>query len=532
MPDTQVCNYPTLGQLLTGFDLGEFSEFAVGPLRLDSRKIHPGETFVALQGTHQKGADYVGSAVEHGAALVLIDGKEFGLSHFGRVPLVTVPGLRQQLSVLAAQWFGRPSSAMSVVGITGTNGKTTCCQWLAQLVDGMPQAAAMKVHKVDAGTSGSSSVSPLSMVKAATVGTLGYGLVNEALIDTGLTTPDAVDFQALLSSLLSAKANTIVAEVSSHSLDQGRVAAVEFDVAVFTNIGHDHLDYHGSLVRYVEAKAALMKFSSLRAAVINLDDDYAPQFICEVAQNVRVITYGVEQRSADFSVENVVYKPAGTKAVLSSPEGKYNLDLSVWGEFNLCNVLAVIASGYALGFSVDSLVNRLGAIKPVPGRLEPVTVDTDITVLIDFAHTADALRSVLSAVRHHINGNIWCVFGCGGDRDISKRPLMAKIAQTLADYVVVTSDNPRSENPANIIDGIMSGFQQPSAVHRIEDRETAIRFAIEQAAPGDCVLLAGKGHEEYQLIGSQRLPFNDAAVARLALQVRPATIISSGGRDD
>lgn len=528
MPETQVTNCPTLGQLLTGFDLGELSELAVGPLRLDSRKIQPGETFVALQGVHQKGADYIGSAVEHGATLVLIDGKEFGVSYFSRVPLVSVPGLRQQLSFLAGQWFGRPSSAMSVVGITGTNGKTTCCQWLAQLLDGMPQASAMKAHKSDAGMSEPT----LSIVKAATVGTLGYGLVNGVLTDTGLTTPDAVDFQALLSSLLSAKANTVVAEVSSHSLDQGRVAAVEFDVAVFTNIGHDHLDYHGSLARYVEAKAALMKFSSLSAAVINLDDDFAPQFICEVAKNVRVITYGVEKTSADFSVENVVYKPAGTEAVLRTPEGKFNLKLPVWGEFNLCNVLAVIASGFALGYSVETLVARLDAIKPVPGRLEPVAVDTDITVLIDFAHTADALRSVLSAARHHIKGNIWCVFGCGGDRDITKRPLMAKIAQTLADYVVVTSDNPRSENPANIIDGIMSGFQQPSAVHRIEDRETAIRFAIEQAAPGDCVLLAGKGHEEYQLIGSQRLPFNDAAVARLALQVRPATMTSTGGDDD
>lgn len=524
MPGSLQTNYLSLSQMFPDQSLGSFAHQIVGPLRLDSRQIETGDTFVAVAGTHQDGRKYIAAAIESGASLVLVEGEEFGVRHGGAVPIVTVPQLRQQLSHLASLWFDQPSKKMMMVGVTGTNGKTTCCQWLAQLLDGMP---ALNGEKIKAAVRARSAVT-----KTATIGTLGYGLVNQRLVETGLTTPDAIAFQGVLQQLYRAGVNAVIAEVSSHSLEQARVAAVDFDVAVLTNIGRDHLDYHGSMESYVAAKKTLMNFPSLGAVVINLDDPFAQEFIAAAGKGVEVFAYGMSSEAADFSVADVCYKPAGTSASLSSPEGEYALDLPIWGEFNLCNLLGVIATAYAMGYPLAQIVKRLGVIKPVPGRLEPVLVDSDITVLIDFAHTPDALESVLRAIRDHIKGNIWCVFGCGGDRDKGKRPLMAKVVQDLADYVVVTSDNPRSENPAMVIDDIMSGFQHPGAVHRIEDRETAIRFAIEQAEPGDCVLLAGKGHEDYQLVGTRRLPFSDAAVARLALQIRPATVMQTGVKYD
>lgn len=524
MPGSLPTTYLTLAQMFPGCRLEGFGNLVVGPLKLDSREVSAGDTFVALSGSLQNGRDYIQAAIKSGAKLILAEGQDFEASRVAGIPLITVPRLRQRVSQLASLWFDQPSKKMQIVGVTGTNGKTTCCQWLAQIIDGLSAPESRKVT--------SFAKSRSVKTKTATVGTLGFGLVGEELVETGMTTPDAVTFQSLLAAIQDAGANTVVAEVSSHSLEQNRISAVDFDVAVVTNIGRDHLDYHGSMESYVQAKTKLMGYSSLRAAVINLDDQFAQQFISAVAKDVEVISYGVHQRDADFSVVEVSYQPFGTRATLCSPQGEFDLLLPVWGEFNLCNLLAVIASAYALGYSVAQLVKNIEVIKPVCGRLEPVHVDSDITVLIDFAHTADALESVLRAVRDHIKGNIWCVFGCGGDRDVGKRPLMASVVQKLADFVVVTSDNPRTENPASIIDGIMKGFQHPGAVHRIEDRETAIRFAIEQAEPGDCVLLAGKGHEDYQLVGSKRLPFSDAAVARLALQVRPATVKRGSGKND
>ncbi|NHN38125.1 UDP-N-acetylmuramoyl-L-alanyl-D-glutamate--2,6-diaminopimelate ligase [Pseudomaricurvus alcaniphilus] len=523
MPEFAGKNAITLAQLFPTRELGKYASLPVGPLRLDSREVTPGDTFIAVTGSSRDGASFIASATTNGAALIIAEGSDFIIDDCGALPVVRVPQLRRQISEIAALWFGRPSARMDLIGITGTNGKTTCCQWLAQLLNGMALAARPRRERKSRSA---------AAVKAATIGTLGYGLVGDRLADTGLTTPDAVSVQAILAELLAAGANTVVAEVSSHSLDQDRVAAVDFDAAVFTNIGRDHLDYHGSLANYVAAKARLMKFSSLKAAVINLDDPYAPDFLQQTGANVTTISYSIERERADFSARKIRYHASGTEARLLSPQGEFALAVPIWGEFNLRNLLAVLAAGYALGYPVAELVKRLNSIRPVPGRLESVGVATDITVLIDYAHTADALQSVLSAVRQHIKGNVWCVFGCGGDRDKGKRPLMAQVAEALADYVVVTSDNPRSENPTTIIDDIVSGFQRPQAVHRIEDRETAIRFAVEQAAAGDCVLLAGKGHEAYQLVGSRRLPFSDSAVARLALQVRPATTRLSGGHDD
>lgn len=488
---------PTLGQLLSDLSLPEAVNLPVGPLVLDSRQVQAGDTFVALAGAHLEGAYFIDQALQQGAQLVLAEGQQACCTTLSNgVVKVELPQLRQRLSSLAAAWFGQPSQAMTLVGITGTNGKTTCSHWLAQLLDA-------------------------EQTPVATIGTLGYGLHGQALTVTGLTTPDAITTQQVLSGLKDQGADTVVMEVSSHSLEQGRVAGVEFDVAVFTNIGRDHLDYHGSMDNYVVSKTQLMKFASLRSAIINLDDVYADFFVQVLPSTVKLLTYSLRE-AADFSFKNIQYLRAGVAAVLSTPEGEFDVELPVWGEFNLQNILAVVAAGYAVGRPLKNLVAGLAKLQAVAGRMEWVDAPADLTVLVDFAHTPDALCSVLSAIRQHSSQRLWCVFGCGGDRDTGKRPLMAEIAESIADEIVVTSDNPRSESPQNIIDEVMSGFKQPQRVHSMLDREAAIRYAVSNATAGDCILIAGKGHEGYQLIGSERLPFSDVAVARLALEDRRA----------
>lgn len=491
MPET--C--PTLGQLLSDLSLGEAEKLPVGPLVLDSRRVSPGDTFVALAGAHQDGAQFIDQALQQGAALILTEAGDAASCTLlaGGVSQVAVPQLRQRLSALAGAWLGQPSQSMSMVAITGTNGKTTCSHWLAQLLN--------------------------SAAPAASVGTLGYGLAGQPLTVTGLTTPDAIATQQILAELKAQGAASVVMEASSHSLEQGRVAGVDFDVAVFTNIGRDHLDYHGSMDNYVASKTRLMKFNSLRAAVINLDDLYADFFLQAVLPGVKVFTYGVRE-AADFGCKDISYLPEGVAATLTTPEGNFDIELPIWGEFNLQNILAVLATGYALGHPLRRLIASLPQLQPVAGRLELVDRSAELTVLVDFAHTPDALCSVLSAIRQHSTQRLWCVFGCGGDRDTGKRPLMAEIAEHIADEIVVTSDNPRSESPQAIIDEVMSGFAQPERVHNILDREQAIRYAVDHATAGDCIVIAGKGHENYQLIGNERLPFSDVAVARLALQGR------------
>lgn len=523
MPEPVASSGLRLTQLFPGENLGVFAEHRVGPFRLDSRKVGRNDTFLALTGTQRSGEDYIDAAIDAGASLILKEAESFSINCYRDAPVLSVPGLRDKVSQLAAQWYRDPSRRLTLIGITGTNGKTTCCQWLAQLLDGIELA--------DNHAKGRRKLDVCERIQAATIGTLGYGLADEVLSETGMTTPDAVVFQELLADLLQRGANTVIAEVSSHSLDQGRVSAVDFDVAMFTNIGRDHLDYHGDLYSYVKAKTLLFQCQTLNCAVVNLDDEHCSAFIDSLDQGVQSITCSLVDKRADFYVSKIQFNAQGTRCQLHTPEGKFALNLPIWGEFNLRNLIAVVAAAYGLGLPLKDLVARVDRLRPVPGRLEAVAGSDDLTVLIDFAHTPDAIASVLTAVREHVNGNIWCVFGCGGDRDRGKRPMMAQVAEKWADYVVVTSDNPRNEAPERIISDIVAGFRQPMAVHSIEDRETAIRFAIEQASPGDCVLILGKGHEEYQLVGAQKLPFSDASVARLALKVRPASSMWSGDND-
>lgn len=491
-------NFPTLGHLVPELCAFKEATLPVGRLVLDSRKIESGDCFVALVGSQLDGTQFIDGAIKRGAKIVMVSGSHLDVSYLaGRVALVTIPNLATELSAIAGRWFSMPSSKMNVIAITGTNGKTTCCQWLAQLLNSDEKAC-------------------------ATIGTLGFGLVGESLIETGLTTPDAITTQSIISDLYSRGATSLVMEASSHSLEQARAAAVDIDVAVFTNIGRDHLDYHGDLKTYIAAKLKLMQFNSLRAAVINRDDEYAETFIGALDKSVSVVTFGLEE-SADLAMVNIRYLAQGFEADLVYKGKHWPIALPVWGEFNVSNILAVIASAMALGNDIETTVDKLNKLQPVAGRLQPVSQGSQPQVLVDFAHTADALQSVLSAIRAHSQKKLWCVFGCGGDRDKGKRALMAAVAEQFADQVVITSDNPRSEEPAAILQEILNGFEKPERVVSNVDRQAAIEFAIEQADSGDCILVAGKGHEQYQLIGKEKIEFCDLTVADHALRRRLAT---------
>ncbi|MGH1373835.1 MAG: UDP-N-acetylmuramoyl-L-alanyl-D-glutamate--2,6-diaminopimelate ligase [Cellvibrionaceae bacterium] len=488
-------NTSMLGHLVPELSAFKEAGLSVGRLVLDSRKIEAGDCFVALRGTQLDGTQFIDGAIKRGAKTVMVSGASFDISYLaGPVTLVTVPNLEAELSAIAGRWFDRPSSKMNVVAITGTNGKTTCCQWLAQLL-GNDQAP------------------------CASIGTLGFGLLGEPLIETGLTTPDAIATQAILSELHIRGAKSVVMEASSHSLAQARAAAVDIDVAVFTNIGRDHLDYHGDVDSYVAAKLKLMGFSSLRAAAINLDDAYAKSFVDALDSSVAVITFGFDS-SADLSAANVRYLAQGVEADITYGGDTWPIALPIWGEFNVSNLLAVIAAAIATGRDIDKLIEKLNSLKPVAGRLESVSQDSKPQVLVDFAHTADALESVLLAIRAHSQKKLWCVFGCGGDRDKGKRVLMAEVAEKYADHVVVTSDNPRSEDPQSILQDVLKGFQKPERVISQVDRRAAIEYAIENAAQADCVLVAGKGHEQYQLIAGEKISFSDLDVAKNAVARR------------
>lgn len=480
----------------TAFDDARLSIREVGRLCLDSRQIQAGDTFVALLGGQSDARDFINSAVAKGAALVLCEaaGVDFSLSYCGEVPVIAVPNLDARLSKMAGVYFNEPAQFMNMIGVTGTNGKTTCSHWLAQLLVLLGQSS-------------------------ATIGTLGFGLQGSALTETGMTTPDAIATQQILSQLHEQGAQNVVAEVSSHSLVLHRVNGVPFKVALVTNVGRDHLDFHGSIEEYVAAKKVLVSFDSLEHVVLNLDDDFYDEFKAAVTAK-RLTTFSLLNSQADFYAKDIVYLPQGVSFTLISPDADFNLVLAVYGEYNIYNVLSVVASAAALGFSVADIVSKLSNLTAIAGRLEKIEHTGDVDVIVDFAHTADALESVLAGIKSHAKNNLWCVFGCGGDRDVGKRPLMAAAAERLADQVVVTSDNPRTESSDSIVEDISKGFSRVDTVTFISDRAAAIEYAVMNASAGDVILIAGKGHENHQIIGVEKLPFSDVACARLAVRRR------------
>jgi len=464
----------------------------------DSRRVKAGDCFVAVPGLREDGRRFIPEALARGARLVVTEGDDPLPGHErGRV---LVPSAREALARLADAYFGHPSGKLLVVGITGTNGKTTTSYLVEALLKGMG-------------------------MKTGLVGTIQYRVGDEVL-SAGQTTPEAVELQSLLARMVKSGVGGVAMEVSSHALALRRVDGIDFDVAVFTNLTQDHLDFHGTLTAYREAKARLFALLTVSrkagsTAVINADDPAAASMVAGLA--LPTLSFGL---GPGAQVRPVTFASTldGTRLEVQTPRGLCTIRSPLIGEPNAMNLLGACAVGIALGLDPGSIARFLGRVQTVPGRFERVEAGQPFLVVVDYAHTPDALERVLTTARRLTRGRLGAVFGCGGDRDRGKRPLMGEIAARLSDRVWITSDNPRSEPPKAIIDEIVAGvirvWPDPARYATIQDRRAAIRDALEWARPGDTVVVAGKGHETYQIIGSELFPFDDRAVARQILTER------------
>ena len=472
------------------------ARLAVMPRRItaDSRHVRVGDAFAAYRGNTTDGRSFIDDAIARGAALVLWEALAFRWNSAWQVANVAVDDLKAKLGAIADRIYGGPSHALWMVGVTGTNGKTSCTHWIAQCLGACGRPTGI-------------------------VGTLGSGLPGALRTSTN-TTPDAAVVHETLAELKAAGAQAVAMEVSSHGLDQGRVNAVEFDVALFTNLTRDHLDYHGTMAAYGAAKARLFRWPTLDACVINADDAFGKSLADSAkARGQRVLTYGLA--SADIVATRFAATQAGIALSIATPWGQGDVALPLAGAFNASNALGVLGVLLASGVGLSDALTALSQVTVPPGRMQRLGGGGEPLVVIDYAHTPDALEQALLALRPALSntGELVCVFGCGGDRDSGKRPEMGRIAAEIADRVVVTSDNPRNEDPAAIAEAIVRGMRDAGGQRwTLElDRATAIRAAVASARGGDVVLVAGKGHEDYQEKNGVRTAFSDAATAAAAL---------------
>ncbi len=480
-------------------------------LTLDSREAKSGTLFVALKGTRQHGLDYAAAVERQGAVAIIWEADGLTKPTKLGIPQFEVADLREHLGEISNRFFGSVTQELNMVGITGTDGKTSVSHFIAQ-----------------------------AMNDSAVIGTLGIGSLTDLQTATH-TTPDVISVHRSLAALKDKNIKTVAMEVSSHALDQGRVAGVAFDVAVLTNLSRDHLDYHKTIEAYAEAKEKLFDWEGLKAIVVNLDDEFgrkmASRGVAETTlersdddpkgemksspKSRGVIAYGIGQLSdypqGSLVAVNAKFTHKGISADIHFAGEQGALNASVLGRFNLSNLLAALGAMLALGDSLESALEKLNQVETVAGRMEKVA-DSDVLAVVDYAHTPNALETVLKALREHTENNLICVFGCGGDRDSGKRPMMAKIAEDNADTVIVTDDNPRTENPKLIMKDIMAGFARPSAAVIEHDRAAAINTALSQAKRGDTVLIAGKGHEKVQILANGSIPFSDRDHANKVLQ--------------
>lgn len=490
---------PRLAALLHGFaSVASDTDRDITGLALDSRRVRRGDLFFACAGKRAHGMRFFDEVVRAGAAAVAYDAAD-AVALAARppastsVPLIAVQRLVERIGPIAARFHRQPSRAMTVVGVTGTNGKTSCSHYLAQAfsADGTP---------------------------CGVLGTLGYGVYG-ALRAASHTTPDALTVQQELARLRDAGVSRVVMEVSSHALDQGRTLGVDFTTAVFTNLSHDHLDYHGDLDSYGRAKQRLFTVPGLRFAVINRGDVFGRELIAGLGPELVCASFALGA-AADVSAEIIESSAAGMRIAIRSRWGEGELRTGLLGRFNAENLLAVIAVLLLLDLPFEEVLRRAAMLRPVPGRMERFGGSAGKPLaIVDYAHTPDALSQVLSTLRAHCAGRLICVFGCGGERDRSKRPLMGAVAARHADCVILTNDNPRGEEPGAIIEEILAGVPSRAGIEVIPSRGEAIRAALALAVEGDIVLIAGKGHEDYQQIGEQRLPFSDRAAVIEAMGV-------------
>jgi UDP-N-acetylmuramoyl-L-alanyl-D-glutamate--2,6-diaminopimelate ligase len=464
---------------------------------IDSRLVKPGDLFVAYPGDNADGRNFIPQALAAGAAMVAWEADGFEWNPDWSVPNMPVEGLRRHVGLIAEHFFKHPSRHLWVTGVTGTNGKTSCSQWIAQSMTRLQRPCAV-------------------------IGTLGSALMGETSEQyPATTTPDPVSLHAFLGKVRARGAKAVAMEVSSHGIEQGRVTGVEFDVAMFTNLSRDHLDYHGDMRAYAEAKARLFSWPGLKHAVVNVDDEFGAQLASRIdRKKVNVIRYGFGK--GEIAGHNLDLSTKGLKLEIATPWGAAKVRSGVLGAFNATNILGVLGVLVCSGIELDDAVDAVAQLEPVPGRMQVIRENGFPLVVVDYSHTPDALQKALETLRELLvpGARLHCVFGAGGDRDTGKRPVMGEIATRLADQSVITSDNPRWEDPLAIIDDIVSGAKQD---YRVEpDRAAAIHAAINAAEPGDVVLIAGKGHENYQEICGERLPFSDQVVARTAMSKRKA----------
>jgi len=492
---------------MSAFRLDELQALGVNITRLvsDSRMLQLGDTFVAYPGAQADGRRYIAQAIAQGANAVIWETHDFQWNGEWSVPNLAVHDLRHQAGVIADRVYGPPSRELWMVGVTGTNGKTSCSHWLAKSLSALGR-------------------------KSALLGTLGNGFPN-ALQPTANTTPDALRVHGLLGEYVQQGAQAAVMEVSSHALTQGRVNGVHYDVALLTNLTRDHLDYHGDMQSYAAAKRRLFDWATLKYAVLNLDDAFGAE-LAESLQDasVEVIGYGLNDDSLQQAERlgiRMVYgnltqmDAQGLVLQLHTSWGAAQMHSKLIGRFNASNLLGALAVLLVSEVTMEAAVGELGMQKAVAGRMQTLGGKDAPAVVVDYAHTPDALEKVLLTLREvtaATGGKVICVFGCGGDRDRGKRPMMGTVASRFADVRIITSDNPRSEDPRAIIDAICTGMQQ-GEYQVIEDRARAITHAISKAQPIDTVLLAGKGHEDYQEINGVRQPFSDCEIAQRALSV-------------
>jgi len=487
-----------LGRLLAGWvDVPTMSDREVGGLCHDSRRVRPGDLFFALAGSQSHGMRYADSAAASGASLILYDpargGAELASSGAGcAIPCIPVERLDQMMGFVADRFFGEPSKLMTVVGVTGTNGKTSCSHFIAQALS--------------------------EDAPAAVVGTLGWG-VPGFLKSTAHTTPDAIEVHSLLSQLAADGVAMVAMEASSHGLHQGRLNGVRFQGGLFTNLSRDHLDYHGNMEAYLEAKLRLLDWPGVEFFVFNLDDDCARAVLARVPTGVRAIGFSAGGGQESLSGVEIVqasairHEKTGVSFDVVFGSQTARVFSPLYGDFNVENLLGTLGVLLACGFRLEEAARVLGRARAVPGRMERFTARAGAAAVVDYAHTPDALHKALASLRRHCEGDLWAVFGCGGDRDRGKRPQMGAVAAKLADRVVLTDDNPRTEDGDAIIQDILEGCEG-HALPVIRDRRQAIAYAVAHLKAGDVLLVAGKGHEDTQEINGVKYPFSDRAVLR------------------
>ncbi|WP_166251950.1 UDP-N-acetylmuramoyl-L-alanyl-D-glutamate--2,6-diaminopimelate ligase [Marinobacter salicampi] len=483
----------SLSTLLQGIaSVPSVFDVTIHGLTTDSREVRSGDAFVAISGANTPADHYVEAAIRSGATVILLEADASGECE-ERLGALVVPVvcLKERLGLIADRFYEHPSQRLRVLGVTGTNGKTSVSHYVAQLLS-------------DTG------------YPCGLMGTLGYGMLGR-LSPASHTTPDVVSVNRNLAHIHSQGGRTAVMEVSSHALEQGRIDGVRIAGAIFTNLTRDHLDYHGSMEAYGSAKARLFAREELHFAVLNFDDPFGQQLYEQLEGRCDRIRYSLHEAQTELWLTSLEVEVDGFTASLDGLWGKFTVSAPLLGTFNISNLLAATGAVLSLGVPVERVIQATRRLSPPPGRLESYMGSGGVQVVVDYAHTPDALKNALAALRQHVHGSLICVFGCGGDRDSGKRPDMAREAEAAADRIFITDDNPRSERPEAIVSDIIAGFSRPERVQVIHDRADAIRTAVSQAEPGDVVLVAGKGHESWQEMSGQRILFSDAEQVRSAL---------------